>query len=659
MKYKIIIASVISGTLVWIIDAVFDCMFFESTSFWGALIFDVSAHDLYMRSIITASFFLFGLVTTRLLNHQTKTQEELKKTKDYLNNVIDSSLDCIVVADSTGYISRVNESFLKLIGYQLEEIKGMHVMELSIMEEGEYESTSGETVTIGNDFFIEAKKMTYEKLFKEGKISNWATYYLCKDKKIVPVEMNISYLYDENKEIIGSVGIIRDITERKEAEKEIKDARDFLENIISTTADGILVTDNQGSITFVNETTENIMGYSKEELIGKGANIFQPEGEEHAITSREYLERLFEEEAVAGFEFVWLKKDGSLVEIEVNAALLKDSKNNITGSVTSIRDISDRKLTQSALEEAYDEMEKRVTERTAQLRQSNEQLKHRIEERQLIDQELRQAKEVAEIANKAKSEFLANMSHELRTPLNHIIGFTELVVDKNFGDLNETQEEYLGDVLGSSNHLLSLINDILDISKVEAGKLKFQPSEINLKPFLKNSLVMFKETSFKHGIDLSMVTDQIPETITADERKLKQILYNLLSNAVKFTPDGGKVLLTARTVDCVVRPGLRWGDPEKLQIIEDQIEPSISVETKCRKCVEFSVSDSGIGIKPEHQDKIFNPFEQIDGSSSREYQGTGLGLSLTKKFVELHGGKIWVESEGEGKGSTFSFTIPI
>ena len=171
----------------------------------------------------------------------------MKKTKDYLDNVIDSSLDCIVVADSTGYISRVNESFLKLIGYQLEEIKGMHVMELSIMEEGEYESTSGETVTIDEGFFIEAKKMTYEKLFEEGKVTNWESYYLRKDKKIVPVEMNISYLYDENNEIIGSVGIIRDITERKEAEKEIKDARDFLENIISTTADGILVTDNQGS----------------------------------------------------------------------------------------------------------------------------------------------------------------------------------------------------------------------------------------------------------------------------------------------------------------------------------------------------------------------------------------------------------------------------
>jgi PAS domain S-box-containing protein len=659
MKQKIVFSSILAGILVWTIDAVFDFLAFEGTTFWGALILDVPAHDLYMRSIITAFFFLFGLVVTRLLIKQAKIQEELKKTEDYLNNIIDSSLDCIIVADSTGNITRVNEAFLKLIGYQLEEITGMHVMELSIMEEGDYESTTGETVAIDEAFFNEAQKMTYEKLFEEGEITNWETYFLCKDRRIIPVEMNIAYLYNENNEIIGSVGITRDITERKEAENEIKEARDFLENIIKTTADGILVTDDQGCITLVNKTIENIMGYSQSELIGKGANIFQPEGEEHEITTREYLTKLFEEETVTGFEFVWVKKDGGLIDIEINAALLKDSKGNITGAVTSIRDISYRKLTQSALEEAYDEMEKRVTERTAQLRLTNEKLKIKIDEHYLMDQELRRAKEVAEVASKAKSEFLANMSHELRTPLNHIIGFTELVVDKNFGDLNGTQEEYLGDVLDSSKHLLLLINDILDISKVEAGKLKFEPSKVDLKTLLENSLVMFKEKTFKHGIDLSIAIDHIPETITADELKLKQILYNLLSNAVKFTPDDGKIVLTARMVDCVVRPGLRWEDSEELCIIEEHIDASKTVETECRKCVELSVSDTGIGIKSEHQEKIFDPFEQIDGSSSRKYQGTGLGLSLTKKFVELHGGKIWVESKGEGKGSTFSFTIPI
>ena len=158
MKHKIVFSSIVAGILVWTIDAIFDFLAFEETTFGGALILDVPAHDLYMRSIITASFFLFGLVVTRLLIKQAKIQEELKKTEDYLNNIIDSSLDCIIVADSTGNITRVNEAFLKLIGYQFEEVRGMHVMELSIMEKGDYESTTGELVTIDEGFFNEAKK---------------------------------------------------------------------------------------------------------------------------------------------------------------------------------------------------------------------------------------------------------------------------------------------------------------------------------------------------------------------------------------------------------------------------------------------------------------------------------------------------------------------
>ena len=162
---------------------------------------------------------------------------------------------------------------------------------------------------------------------------------------------------------------------------------------------------------------------------------------------------------------------------------------------------------------------------------------------------LKMAVDKARESDRMKSEFLANMSHELRTPLNHIIGFTELVADKKFGDLNEVQEEYLNDALHSSKHLLSLINDVLDLSKVEAGKLELQLSEVNLKMILENSLIMIKEKVMKHKIQLSTQIDGIPETITADERKLKQILYNLLSNAVKFTPDGGKIRLTADLAD--------------------------------------------------------------------------------------------------------------
>jgi signal transduction histidine kinase len=194
---------------------------------------------------------------------------------------------------------------------------------------------------------------------------------------------------------------------------------------------------------------------------------------------------------------------------------------------------------------------------------------------------------------------------------------------------------------------------------VEAGKLDLQLSDVELKPVLKNSLIMVKEKALKHAIGLSTNTDSIPEMISADERKLKQIIYNLLSNAVKFTPDGGEVCIEAVKVSCLVRPGLRWNDPKYLQIIEQGAKTDDLVNKQCLSCVKISVSDTGIGIKPEDHERIFKPFEQADGSASRHYQGTGLGLSLTKKLVELHGGKIWAESNGPDKGSKFSFVIPI
>jgi signal transduction histidine kinase len=220
------------------------------------------------------------------------------------------------------------------------------------------------------------------------------------------------------------------------------------------------------------------------------------------------------------------------------------------------------------------------------------------------------------------------MSHELRTPLNHIIGFTELVVDKNFGDLNEMQEEYLNDALKGSRHLLSLINDILDLSKVEAGKLQLQLSNVNIAMVLKHSLVVIKEKAMKHGIKIEVrIDDIVPEAVTVDERKFKQIIYNLLSNAVKFTPDGGKITLTATLID--------------------------------ENLLQISVIDTGIGLKDKDQERIFNVFEQIEASSNRKYQGTGLGLSITKQFVELHDGRIWAESEGEGQGSRFCFIVPV
>ncbi len=260
------------------------------------------------------------------------------------------------------------------------------------------------------------------------------------------------------------------------------------------------------------------------------------------------------------------------------------------------------------------------------------------------------AKKEAEKANKTKSEFLANMSHELRTPLNHILGFTELLLDKNFGELNATQEEYLGDVYQSSKHLLSLINDILDLAKVEAGKLELRPSGFNLRMLLENSLIMIKEKALKHGIKLSHKINGIPDTITADERKLKQIIYNLLSNAVKFTPDGGEIRLLSSLADNKKIIDQIESNPCQLSAADFELH---------QDWAQISVQDTGIGFKSENADRIFSPFEQVESSRRRKFQGTGLGLSLTRQFIELHGGRIWAESEGEGKGSTFHIVIPI
>jgi len=285
-----------------------------------------------------------------------------------------------------------------------------------------------------------------------------------------------------------------------------------------------------------------------------------------------------------------------------------------------------------------------------ELRGAQEILEMRVQER---TEDLMKARDAAEAASRAKSEFLANMSHELRTPLNHIIGFTELVVDKQCGELNEAQDEYLNDVLHSSRHLLSLINDILDLSKVEAGKLELQMAGVHLRILLKNSLSMVKEKAMKHRIQLQTDIDGIPEKIQADERKLKQILYNLLSNAEKFTPDGGSVTLSAWHLS--FRDG-QWvtGDREAVFWPMDKDDNL----RKRGRLIGISVQDTGIGIKWEDLERIFAPFEQGDNSASRRYQGTGLGLSLTKKLVELHGGRIWAESEGEGKGSKFTIVVP-
>ena len=256
-------------------------------------------------------------------------------------------------------------------------------------------------------------------------------------------------------------------------------------------------------------------------------------------------------------------------------------------------------------------LEVEVDKATAEIRKTNEELQLAYEEIQT--------------ASRMKSQFLAHMSHELRTPLNAVIGFSEILEDQTFGPMNEKQSRYVGNILTSSRHLLELINDILDLAKVESGRVELSLEQFLLQDCLSQVTDVVLPLALNKSIEIKTDLAEDIGLVTADEQRFRQILYNLLSNAIKFTPENGQVEIKAHRIES--------GD------------------------LRVSVRDTGIGIKKEHQELIFSEFRQVEESYARRYEGTGLGLALTRRLVELHSGKIWVESE-EGKGSTFTLVIP-
>lgn len=319
-------------------------------------------------------------------------------------------------------------------------------------------------------------------------------------------------------------------------------------------------------------------------------------------------------------------------------------------------DITDRKKNELELIQHRENLEELIKERTEALEESRkaalsimqdannlrQKAEKAMKELAKSEKELAQAKETAEYATQAKSEFLANMSHELRTPLNAIIGFSEILQDQKFGEINEKQQRYVKHILTSGKHLLNLINDILDLSKVEAGKMELTPSDFKITELMKQSLVLIKEKSLKHRIRLNLdVPENLQDTVVyADDRKIKQVIFNLLSNASKFTPEGGEISLALRKVKSI-----------DIKIPGSKKPPQGDM-------LEISVTDTGIGLSKKNLELVFGEFEQVDSTLSRKYQGTGLGLALSRRIIELHGGLLWAESDGEGKGSRFVFIIP-
>jgi PAS domain S-box-containing protein len=410
------------------------------------------------------------------------------------------------------------------------------------------------------------------------------------DNQIVWHQYRVRRLFEEKGGTREFQAVIQDITPRKQSEQALRASEEKYRSLVDNIPDVVWTADANRDLIYVSGNVVKVLGFHADELLGGQSWLNRIHPEDAARVGQAY-QKLFSDGEKFDVEYRSCRQDGEWIWLH-NRALATRPRAGVMCADGIFKDITLRRQSEAAIQ---------------------------------------QTKDAAEAANRAKSQFLANMSHELRTPLNAIIGFSEMLADKTFGELNDRQFKYSNNILNSGRHLLQLINDILDLAKVEAGRVELMRNTFNVAKALAEVQTIVKTLANKKHISLDFFeAPQLP-SLFADEAKFKQIMYNLLSNAIKFTPDGGRVLVTTDIQNT--------GDGNSL--------------------LQIAVTDTGIGIKPSDQERVFKEFEQVDSSYGRQQQGTGLGLALTKRLVEMHGGKIRVASEGvEGKGSTFTFSIP-
>jgi PAS domain S-box-containing protein len=389
---------------------------------------------------------------------------------------------------------------------------------------------------------------------------------------------------------IGYLSISQDLTEEEEMSRRLQESEAHNRGLIESASDGLLTTDLEGRLTDVNKEMEHLAGVPREELLGHRFSEFSAP----TAIGEEAIRRVLDDGRIKDFDMRLQRPNGEVADVSFNATIIREGPDRRTGIIGTLRDVAEGRRLREQLELRNSELE--------------------VQNRQV------------ELANRLKSEFLASMSHELRTPLNSIIGFSDFLLTDQVNQLSDVQREYLTDILNSGNHLLSLINDILDLAKVESGKLELKPQLFSVPGAVDAVCSSLRPQLNERGLELKTELSPEIDRVLLDELRFKQILYNLLSNAVKFTPHGGRILVTVAI-------------PDAAQFL-------------------VKVQDTGIGIPAKDLSRIFREFEQLDSGTARKYSGTGLGLPLTQKLVLAMGGSITVASE-VGKGSTFTVRVPL
>lgn len=541
----------------------------------------------------------------------SRTSAERIKAGALQDAIFNSAYFSSIATDETGVIQIFNVGAERMLGYVASDVVGQITpADISDPQELIARATQlsaelGAAITPGFEALVFKASRGIEDIYE--------LTYVRHDGSRFPALVSVTSLRDADDKIIGYLLIGTDNTARKHVEaaqglldQQLRDQQFYTRSLIESNIDALMTTDPKGIISDVNQQMMALTGHTRDDLIGAPCKNFftDPDRAEVAI------QRVLTENKLSDYELTVRSKTGEETVVSYNAATFHDRDNNLVGVFAAARDITDRQR----------------FERT--LQQKNIELEH---------------------ATRMKSEFLATMSHELRTPLNAIIGFSEALGDGLVGEMTESQHEYIGDIFTSGQHLLSLINDILDLSKVEAGMMALELEVVELGGLLSNSLSIIRKRAAAQQISLEL---EVPEDLGSpllDVRKTKQIMYNMLSNAVKFSASGGRITVRARRV-----PRSHVGRLAGTWAVHNFPTP----QNEYGEFIEITVTDSGIGISKDDMAKLFQAFSQIDSSLSRKFAGTGLGLAMVKELAELHGGSVAVASAA-GEGARFAVWLPL